>query len=98
MKKDYLWLWNSKNLPKLDLDSELVSGTQFRMNRAWYCHYQVSIFFGYLDGCAHLCFATHPHPQPLPPPTLQRKTIKDKISVLNSNANKRDHFTDDRLF
>jgi len=26
------------------------------------------------------------------------KTIKDKISVRNSKINKRDHFSDDRLF
>jgi hypothetical protein len=29
--------------------------------------------------------------------SLQRKKIKDKISVRNSNANKRDHFSDDRM-
>ena len=33
-----------------------------------------------------------------PPPPLQKKTIEDKISVPNSNANKRNHFSDDWLF
>jgi hypothetical protein len=29
---------------------------------------------------------------------LPVETIKDKVSVRNSNINKRDHFFDDRLF